>query len=70
MNDYSSCHDQLFTINLKTGAATAIADLRPNSPNFDVNGLFYRSDGMLVGIEDYSNSLVVIDPHTGDVLDG
>lgn len=58
--------DQLFTINLTTGAATDIAEIHGSS-NFDVNGLLYRSDGMLVGVEDDSNSLVVIDPHTGDV---
>ena len=33
----------------------------------DVNGLAWRSDGMLVGIERVSNSLVQIDPSTGAV---
>jgi len=55
--------DQLLTINLATGAATVVANLG----YIDVNGLLYRGDGMLVGLEDFSNSLVVINPQTGTV---
>jgi hypothetical protein len=55
--------DQLLTINLATGAATIVASLG----YLDLNGLLYRSDGMLVGVEDYTNSLVVINPQTGNV---
>gem|GEM_PF-1144907 len=65
LNARGASSDELFTINLKTGASTVIADI--NASSFDVNGLLYRSDGKLIGIEDFSNSLVVIDPHTGDV---
>jgi len=63
LNGLGGLQDELFTINLATGAATEVASVG----SIDVNGLLYRSDGMLVGIEDYSNSLVVINPQTGNV---
>ncbi|MFH1747313.1 MAG: PEP-CTERM sorting domain-containing protein [Planctomycetota bacterium] len=52
---------ELFTINLGTGAATSVGNM---GPGVDVNGLAWRSDGMLVGIERPTNSLVQIDPST------
>lgn len=51
----------LFTIDLNTGLATTVGIMTTNT---DVNGLAWRSDGMLVGIENFSNSLVAINPAT------
>jgi hypothetical protein len=47
-NAGDSGHDQLFTINLTTGAATVIGTL---SGSHDINGLVYRSDGQLIGLD-------------------
>jgi hypothetical protein len=52
---------QLFKINLKTGNATTIGTL---GSNHDINGMVYRSDGKLIGLDDDTNSLLVIDPTT------
>jgi len=54
-------HDTLFTINLNTGAATVIGTL---TGAHDLNGLAYRSDGKLIGLDRVTNSLLVIDPTT------
>jgi hypothetical protein len=54
-------NDQLFTINLTTGAATLLGTL---SGSHDLNGLAYRSDGKLVGLDRVINSLLLIDPAT------
>jgi hypothetical protein len=56
----------LFTLDLTTGAATRVATFETFEPSdeIDVNGLAWRSDGMLVGHERVSNSLLVIDPAT------
>ena len=54
---------QLFTINLSTGIATVVASLGI----YDFNGLAYRNDGMLVGIDSLSNSIDTIDPVKGVV---
>jgi len=52
---------QLFSLNLATGAATAVANLG----FLDINGLTYRSDGSLIGLDRVDNALVVINPTTG-----
>jgi DNA-binding beta-propeller fold protein YncE len=59
MNLGSNGNAQLFTINLTTGAATSLGVVTGAN---DINGLAYRSDGKLVGLDDNSNSLLVIDP--------
>jgi hypothetical protein len=51
----------LFSLNLTTGQATNIGQM---GTFHDINGLAWRSDGMLVGIDDNTSSLVVIDPNT------
>ncbi len=56
---------QLFTINLATGAATVVGTLSGGS--HDINGLAYRSDGELIGLDRVSNSLIVINPTTAAV---
>jgi hypothetical protein len=63
MNSGRATNDSLFTINLTTGAATSLGQVT-GATNIDINGLAYRSDGKLVGLENDSNSLVVIDPTT------
>lgn len=50
----------LFTVNLTTGNATLVGVI--SGGNRDINGLGWRSDGMLVGLDDFSNSLLAIDP--------
>jgi hypothetical protein len=59
MSTGSNSNAGLFTINLSTGAATDIGTVTGAT---DINGLVYRSDGKLVGLDDNTNSLVVIDP--------
>lgn len=53
---------QLFTLNLSTGAATVVGTISGGS--HDINGLAWRSDGKLIGIDDVTNSLLIIDPKT------
>ena len=55
---------KLFTINLGTGAGTEVGDM---GVHIDINGLAWRSDGMLVGLERTANALVAIDPTTAAV---
>lgn len=54
----------LFSLNLTTGQATNIGQM---SNYHDINGLAWRSDGMLVGIDDNTSSLVTIDPNTAAI---
>jgi hypothetical protein len=53
----------LFAVNLATGQATYVATIS-GGPN-DINGLAWRSDGMLVGLDRVSSALLAIDPATG-----
>jgi hypothetical protein len=64
-NGGSSSAAQLFTLNLTTGAATVVGTL--SGGDHDINGLAYRSDGELIGLDRVSNSLVVINPTTSAV---
>ena len=57
-----SSGSELFKLNLATGAATIIGAI--SGGNHDINGLAYRSDGMLIGIDRVTNSLLQIDPTT------
>lgn len=52
----------LFSINLATGAGTSIGAI--SGGGHDINGLAYRSDGQLIGLDRISNSLLLIDPTT------
>jgi hypothetical protein len=61
MNMGQNASTQLFTINLATGAATSLGVV---SGANDINGLAYRSDGMLIGLDDNTSSLLVINPLT------
>jgi hypothetical protein len=61
MNIGRSGDTQLFTINLATGAASTLGVVGGAN---DINGLAYRSDGKLIGLDDNSNSLLLIDPIT------
>jgi len=57
---------RLFTIDLATGAETLGPTVGGGS-FVDINGIAFRGDGALVGIERVSNSLVRIDTMTGAV---
>ncbi|HUU94181.1 MAG TPA: PEP-CTERM sorting domain-containing protein [Phycisphaerae bacterium] len=59
-NGDSAGNPQLFTVDLDTGAATVIGTI--SDPPHDVNGLAWRSDGMLVGLDGNTNTLIEIDP--------
>jgi PEP-CTERM motif len=61
-NGGSSNTAQLFSINLNTGQATVIGTISGGS--HDIDGLAYRSDGKLIGLDRVTNSLLVIDPTT------
>ncbi|MCH8966899.1 MAG: PEP-CTERM sorting domain-containing protein [Planctomycetes bacterium] len=54
---------KLLTLDLATGAATVVGtiDLGNGSTN-DINGMAWRSDGMLVGLDRKNNGLIVINP--------
>jgi hypothetical protein len=62
-NGDNASNPQLFSLNLSTGTATVIATISGGA--HDINGLAYRGDGKLVGLDRVSNSLLVIDPTTG-----
>jgi len=53
---------QLFSLNLSTGHATIIGTISGGS--HDIDGLAWRSDGMLVGLDRVSNALLAINPQT------
>jgi hypothetical protein len=55
---------ELFTINLVTGAATVVGTI---AGTHDINGMAWRSDGTLAGIDDDTNSLVTINPTTASL---
>lgn len=55
-------NDWLFSLNPLTGLAAAIA---PLAGSHDINGLAWRSDGLLVGLDNAINALVTIHPTTG-----
>jgi len=64
-NADSAAVPELFTVNLNTGAASVVGTMT-GAPH-DINGLLWRSDGTLVGIDEDTNSLVTIDPTTAAV---
>jgi hypothetical protein len=53
---------QLFELNLTTGKATVIGTISGGS--HDIDGLAWRSDGMLVGLDRVANALLAINPQT------
>lgn len=53
---------QLLTINLNTGAASVVGTIS-GAPH-DINGLAWRSDGKLIGLDRVTNSLLEINPAT------
>jgi hypothetical protein len=59
-NQGSSSSPVLFTVNLDTGVATTIGTI--SGGVHDINGLAWRSDGMLVGVDSTTNSLLAINP--------
>jgi hypothetical protein len=59
----SASQPRLFTINLSTGATT-LGPLLSGGAH-DINGLSFRSDGKLVGLDRISGGVVTIDPTTG-----
>ncbi len=59
-------YPRLLSLDLTTGAGTQIGFFdNMSSVRRDVNGLGWRDDGVLVGLDRYTNSLVEIDPTTG-----
>ena len=64
VNEGSNGAPNLFTIDLNSGAATIVGQM---GTGHDINGLAWRSDGMLVGIDDNTSSLVTIDPSTASI---
>lgn len=61
-NGDSADNPQLLTINLTTGAATVVGTISGGA--HDIDGLAYRSDGKLIGLDRVTNSLLLIDPTT------
>lgn len=61
----SAATPRLFTIDLQSGAATLVGQI--GTGRHDVNGLAWRSDGELIGIDRETNALLVIDPGTAAV---
>jgi hypothetical protein len=60
----TSMGPDLFSVNLDTGHATVVANL--GNAMYDINGLAWRSDDKLVGIDRPRNALLEIDPLTGN----
>ncbi|MBN2582157.1 MAG: PEP-CTERM sorting domain-containing protein [Planctomycetes bacterium] len=61
-NHGSSVSPILFTVNLTTGQATNIGTI--SGGEHDINGLAWRDDGTLVGIDRVTNSLLAINTTT------
>ena len=61
-NGGAATNAQLFTLNLATGAASIIGTISGGS--HDINGLTWRSDGVLIGLDDLTNALLLINPLT------
>jgi hypothetical protein len=61
MNEGSADASQLFTINLTTGAATLLGVV---SGAGDINGMAFRSDGMIVALDEIAGDLALINPTT------
>lgn len=59
-NSDSDQASELFTLDLATGNATIVGTI--GSGQHDINGMTWRSDGMLAGIDRVTNALVTIDP--------
>ncbi len=56
----------LFTLDMSTGAATIVGTIAIDSASrADINAMAWRNDGVLVGLDRISNSLVEIDPADG-----
>lgn len=55
-------HPTLFKINLDTAATTIVGII--SGGDHDINGLAWRSDNMLVGLDRVTNSLLAINPST------
>lgn len=65
VNYGSRAQDYLFTLDLNTGALTVGPRLSGSA--HDVNGIVWRSDGMLVAIDQAVNAVIAIHPTTGQV---
>lgn len=53
----------LFTLDLATGTATVVGSISVDGDTqHDINAMAWRSDGMLVGLDRVTNSLLAIDP--------
>jgi hypothetical protein len=59
-SDFTTSLLRLDTTTLATTRIGALGDRQ-----YDVNGMVWRSDGMLVGMDRVSNALITIDPATG-----
>lgn len=59
-NGGGSATPQLYTINLNTAAVGLVGVM--SDPPHDIDGLSYRDDGMLVGLDRETNALLEIDP--------
>ena len=59
-NGLSDTEPQLFTVDLNTGQGAFVGIISGGS--HDINGMVWRSDGMLVGIDRVTNALLTIDP--------
>lgn len=64
VNRGTNADPYLFSLNLGTGAATTIGQIESGH---DFNGIAWRSDGFLVGIDDNSGALYTIDPGTAAI---
>lgn len=58
---------KLIKINPATADAVEIGIMNPPSAQVDINGLAWRSDGVLIGMNRVSASLVTINPVTGKI---
>ncbi|MCB9913540.1 MAG: hypothetical protein H6828_00155 [Planctomycetes bacterium] len=61
-NAGSASTPEIFTVDLATGGGAFVGIVSGGS--HDLNGLACRSDGMLIGLDRVTNSLLVIDPVT------
>ncbi len=58
----SALNPELHILDVNTGVTNLIGEI--SGGEHDINGLVWRSDGMLVGLDRSTNSLLAIDPFT------
>src|SRR5882672_1483104 len=66
VNGDSVASDRLFAVDVSNGSVTTIGIL--SGGGHDVNALYWRSDGRLIGMDRVTSSALIIDPNNAHVV--